>query len=191
MSAIGGGARILLSLALLAGCTHDFDTFAPSGPTDGAAADSVGTDSGVPDSTPADSSADTTRPDTAPPPCVEPGSKTFAGHCYFPTATAVTWSAGKSACAAAGGHLVTITSPGEEATVEVLQMGTDRWIGLSRPPGSPSTDASFQWVTAESMVYKSWAAGQPSGSGECGRLTSSGPWADMACSTTLTAICER
>ncbi|MGZ3476712.1 MAG: lectin-like protein [Polyangiales bacterium] len=136
-------------------------------------------------------------PDTTPPPmdvptlpCSEPGGVLYGGHCYFPI-NKRTWAVAHDFCASLGAHLVTITSAAEETLVESIRSGKDRWIGLSRPAGSPSTEASFVWVTAEAVSYKKWASGEPNGSGECVRLRASNDWGDQGCNTNLDAICER
>jgi hypothetical protein len=122
--------------------------------------------------------------------CTEAESKTLAGHCYFPI-NAMKWNNASNNCKGKGAHLATITSAAEETLVESIRAGKDRWIGLSRPPGSPSTEASFVWVTAEAVSFKSWASGEPNGSGECARILAAGSWADQNCNTSYDAICER
>ena len=165
---------------------------------DTALVDTAAGDSSVPDAVVTDTLAGDTRvdagvdvADTAAP-CPEAGAKTYLGHCYFPTPSPLSWDSAKAACTAASAHLVSITSPGEQAVVVTVRSG-DRWIGLSRPVGSPTGEASFSWVTAEAMTYKNWdaAAGEPNGSGECAKASFSGAWADQACSNKLFAVCER
>jgi hypothetical protein len=116
--------------------------------------------------------------------CPEAGSKTYMGHCYFPISSR-TFDGARSACAAAGAHLVTITSAGEQTLVNTVGTG-ERWIGLARFSGS----TSFRWVTMEAMTYTNWAAGEPNGSGYCARLRTDG-WADISCSQYFPAVCER
>jgi hypothetical protein len=123
-------------------------------------------------------------------PCTEAESKTLAGHCYFPI-NAMKWNNASNNCKGKGAHLATITSAAEQTLVESIRSGKDRWIGLSRPASSPSTEASFVWVTAEAVSYKKWASGEPNGSGECARVQAAGGWADQNCNTNYDAICER
>jgi hypothetical protein len=169
------------------------DTGTP--PTDtGVAPDTTVVDTGTPDTGKADTGVvlDTgvdTGADTAVP-CTEPESKTLAGHCYFPI-NPIKWNPASSSCTAKGAHLVTITSAAEETLVESIRPGKDRWIGLSRPASSPSTEASFVWVTGEAVSFKKWAGGEPNGSGECARVRASNDWGDQGCNTNLDAICER
>lgn len=165
------------SLALAAlmsvsvGCLYDFDKFAPGG----GAGDSGVTDTG----SPADGGG-----------CSEPGAKSSGGVCYFPTSSALSWNDAKAACAAAGGHLATVSSSAEETVVESVGTG-DRWIGLSRPSASPPKADSFTWITGEPMSYLKWGSGQPSGAGECGMMRGAAGWGDAACTTALVGVCER
>lgn len=165
---------------------------------DSSVIDSGAGDTSVSDTRVIDTAVDTTPRDTGVDvvdtavPCTETGAKTYLGHCYFPTAGTLSWDAAKAACVAASAHLVSITSAGEQAVVAGVKSG-DRWIGLSRPVGSPTGASSFTWVTAEAVTYTNWdtAAGEPNGSGECARLNAASLWADRACNNKLFAVCER
>ncbi len=187
----------LLLGSLMVGCLHDFDAFASG------AGDASPAEGSVLDGAPDTGSTDTGSSDTAKPPdgatdappgdagsCTEAGAKTFGGHCYFALSGTHTWDAGRTACTAAGAHLAVITSPEEETFVEGIASG-DRWIGLSRPAGSTSTDASFVWITGETSSFRAWASGEPNGTGLCARIRSSGSWGDQTCSNAYTVICER
>ena len=59
----------------------------------------------------------------------------------------------------AGGHLVTITSVGEQAQVEssLGVLATRYWIGAF----DSATEGTFQWVTGEAFSYTHWAPTQP------------------------------
>ncbi len=122
--------------------------------------------------------------------CLEPGSKTYEGHCYFPTAISRYWPNARDLCIMSGAHLATITSAGEQAVVASIASG-DRWIGLARPEGTAPVATSYKWLTAEPVGYTNWQVGEPNGSGYCARLRGDGTWADYGCATNLTAICER
>lgn len=163
---------VLATLSFSIGCTYDFDSYLPA-----SGADAGRTDTG----TTTDGGGGT---------CSEAGSKTYNGHCYFPTSKPAPFADAKAACEAAGAHLVTVGSGGEESIVESIGSG-DRWLGLSRSPGTPSRADSFKWITGEPMSYLRWGGSQPSGAGECGRVRSFGSWGDANCSDTLIGICER
>jgi hypothetical protein len=159
--------RLSLALAVaICGCAYDFDKYEPNGTTDA-------------------------RTETSTSGCTEAGSRTYSGHCYFPTTTPVAFAQAKAACESAGAHLVVVTSSGEQSAIESMASGSDRWIGLSRPAGSPNEVGRFTWVTGESPNYFKWDAGEPSGAGECGRMKRGGAWGDSSCASPILAICER
>lgn len=171
-----------LLLASLAGCSYDFESYTP---VDGDSA--LGTDTSSADSSAA---IDTAVTDGAAPSCTDAEARSFGGHCYFPL-PAANGNSAKTACEAKGAHLVTITSASEEAFVETLRAGRDRWIGLRRPPGSSPVKASFAWVTGEAVAFEKWDSGEPSGSGECVMLRSSNSWSDQDCTRSRDVVCER
>lgn len=155
----------LAGVALVCGCAYDFDKYEPNG---------------------------TTAADTGPVGgCTEAGSRTHNGHCYFPTTSPQSWAEAKTACEAAGAHLVSVTTSAEQAAIESMASGSDRWIGLSRPAGSANDVKLFSWVTGEAPNYFKWDIGEPSGAGECARMKRGGPWGDSSCASPILAICER
>lgn len=119
--------------------------------------------------------------------CTETGGKTYLGHCYFPISSR-TFTQARDACVAAGAHLVTITSAGEQSFVNTVGTASERWIGLAIFSGS----SSWRWITSEPMTYMNWdtAAGEPNGSGYCARLRGT-TWADIGCNSSYPAVCER
>ncbi len=122
---------------------------------------------------------------TVPPSCV---GYRYANRAYAVCTTDTTWSGASSTCASYGGHLVTITSAGEQSFLAGLVTGRS-WIGLHRPA------CTWQWVTGESIGYTRWDPGQPSsacGDQDCGVLWygSSWPWDDYWCSSTARYVCE-
>lgn len=156
----------LVGAIAVCGCAYDFDKYEPNGTTDAGGSETAGG-------------------------CTEPGSRTYAGHCYFPTTSPVSWAEAKAACEAAGAHLVAVTTSGEQAAIESMASGSDRWIGLSRPAGSPNEIGRFTWVTGEAPNYFKWDIGEPTGAGECGRMKRGGAWGDSSCASPILAICER
>ncbi len=202
----------LLAALMLTGCGYDFESYLDesavpdSAATDTANVDSAAVDTGSADSSeldtgtapPGDSAvADTTVPDVAVPDvaapdvaapdagaCTDAEGKVFGGHCYFPVGP-TNWNNARTICAGRSAHLVTITSAAEEAFVETLRPGADRWIGFRR------TGAMFEWITGEAASYTKWATGEPNGSGECARLRADNAWADQNCVQSEVALCER
>ena len=96
-------------------------------------------------------------------PVVFPASSGGTDHAYEvvldPSAT---YDAARSAAEALGGHLVSITSPAEQAFVEDLLVDSgvrsgSYWMGLERSgPG-----ADFAWTTGEAFTFDNFANGEP------------------------------
>jgi hypothetical protein len=135
---------------------------------------------------------------------------THDGHCYFLVGTSggLDWDHAKSECEASGAHLATITSSGEQTFVAAtfFPSSDDAWIGLSLEDtqSDPSNLCSlipdtcpFLWLTAEKLDYTAWATrsggdDEPNYTGACVRLQASDQaWADIDCSSTFRAVCER
>jgi hypothetical protein len=187
-------APLVLTCALAA-CMHNFDAFEPAPdatapPSDANAPDAGGSDVGPTDGT-TDDPAPSDAPSDSTAPCTETGAIALNGHCYFLTTASASWDTSRATCVAAGAHLVTIASASEQAAIEALAPTKDRWIGLSRPVGSPARDASYVWITGEPRTYTNWDSGEPNGSGECVRLRVGGRWAGNICASAVAAICER
>jgi len=94
------------------------------------------------------------------------------GHCYRVVSVPdlITWDAASAAATAAGGHLATISSAGENAFVFALSlMVTGAWaldsVGGDQGPwlGGRKIGSKWTWVTAEPWAYTDWAGGEPSG----------------------------
>ena len=71
------------------------------------------------------------------------------------------WSSANAAAKAAGGHLVTITTPAEQTFVQQLltdgNAGTGQyWMGFTR-----SNATAFGWITPEPVGYTHWQTGEP------------------------------
>jgi hypothetical protein len=156
---------VVVGAIAVGGCTYDFDKYEPNGSADGGGEAVAG--------------------------CSEAGSRTFGGHCYFPTPSPLSYADAKLACEAASAHLAVVTTSNEQAAIESMASGSDRWIGLSRPAGSANDVKLFTWVTGEAPNYFKWDIGEPSGAGECGRMKRGGPWGDSSCASPILAICER
>ena len=115
----------------------------------------------------------------------------YDGHFYevFVTTSDITWAAAKQACEAKNGHLVTITSEGENAAVATIvrTFSGSAWLGAYRPVcyGSHTGPHTFVWVTGEEWGYQNWDSGEPNDShpheGACENslhMYSSGKWND-------------
>jgi hypothetical protein len=150
---------------------------------DTAMADTMVVDTAMPDTAMPDTMIVDTAPDAVA--CTDAEGRVFGGHCYFPVGP-TNWNNARTICLGRTAHLVTITTAAEEAFVETMRPGIDRWIGLRRVGA-----AAFTWTTGEAIGYTKWAPGEPNGSGECARLRNTNEWADQNCNSTEVAICER
>lgn len=139
-----------------------------------------------------------------------PGAKynPQSGHCYWVISGGILgtdWAGRQNACANQGGHLVSITTPEENAFVQLLHKG-EVWIGAS--DGKSPQDATkgvYGWVTQEPFDYASWAPNEPNMSQtpagcipvigkcyeHCATQKQDGQWNDRGCAEGLDAICEQ
>lgn len=93
-------------------------------------------------------------------------AKEYNGHTYVAVKTDSTWSYAQELCAAMGGHLATVGDAGEQAFLERLAGGQERfWLGGFREPFDPD---SWQWVTGEPWAYTNWGEDEPNGFDEFG-----------------------
>ncbi|MEZ5340907.1 MAG: lectin-like protein [Acidimicrobiales bacterium] len=66
--------------------------------------------------------------------------------------------AGRAEAAAAGGHLVTITSASENEFIRsnfLGEGGSSIWLGFT----DAASEGTFAWVTGEPFVYTNWISG--------------------------------
>ena len=81
-------------------------------------------------------------------------------HSYKVFDTGMTWTEAASACKAAGGHLVTITSKEENDLVSgLVGLVSGRnfcWIGAKTDDKN-----TMRWITGETMSFTNWANGEP------------------------------
>lgn len=97
---------------------------------------------------------------------VKKDAKEYNGHSYVVVKTDSTWSYAQELCAAMGGHLATVGDAGEQAFLELLAGGQERfWLGGFREPFDPG---SWQWVTGEPWAYTNWGNDEPNGFDEFG-----------------------
>lgn len=86
----------------------------------------------------------------------------YNGNTYkFINDSSYTWNEAKEYCESLGGHLVTITSEGEQDAVYSFikdRIGDeDVYIGLS----DTDENGVWNWVTEEELSYTNWAEGEP------------------------------
>ncbi len=85
----------------------------------------------------------------------------YEGSKYFVTTSAQTWTAGKNFAENNGGHLVVIDSELENDFIQnnINPPSGSVWIGLN----NVGTGSTFNWVTAEPVIYTNWQNGEPNG----------------------------
>ena len=88
----------------------------------------------------------------------------YKGHRYKLFNEGMTWQQAKKYCESIGGHLVTITSEGEQSFVyDLLMMNGEKnsyWLG-----GFKGSNGNWRWVTNEPFNYTKWGWNQPDGDG--------------------------
>jgi hypothetical protein len=94
------------------------------------------------------------------------GGVVYNEHEYLLITDAKKWDDAKADCEARGGHLVTITSAGENTFVHSLAGPRHVWLGLSDAQQEGNWN---QWITGESCVvgvdYTNWNTGEPNNYG--------------------------
>ena len=101
------------------------------------------------------------------------------GHSYQRFDTTLDWNSAKTACAALGGHLATITSQAENDWIQGNLMNGiyQIWLG-----GTDSAqEGVWKWITGEAWNYTNWSYGEPNGGTGENHLTiwnSAGVWND-------------
>jgi hypothetical protein len=126
------------------------------------------------------------------------------GHCYRVNEAELTYAEASQACAAAGGHLVTIGSEVENELAEQLHDG-EHWLGASDGLGDKTPGVgTYTWVDGSSWEYTYWEDNQPNAFEtdcpdeddeadcfeHCAFQTDEGDWNDRSCWHTIASICE-
>jgi len=99
----------------------------------------------------------------------------YNGHSYYRSTGSMTWTSAKQACINMGGHLVTITSSGENNFV--FNTWPSGWIGFT----DEVVEGQWRWVTGESVVYTNWNGGEPNNAGneDYAQFVNGGRWNDL------------
>lgn len=93
--------------------------------------------------------------------------KSFQGHTYRFVAQKRSWHVAKESAERAGGHLVVIESPKENAFVADLVSQAcggapqETWIGLS----NDNEAGQWTWVAGKKLKYTNWNTGEPNNTG--------------------------
>jgi hypothetical protein len=110
----------------------------------------------------------------------------YGGHSYYRSTGNATWTTARTNCSNMGGHLVTITTSGEQSFIYGLW--PSGWIGLT----DEVTEGTWQWVTGETYSYKNWNSGEPNNSGneDYVQFVSNGKWNDLNNNSSLAYVLE-
>jgi hypothetical protein len=110
----------------------------------------------------------------------------YNGHSYYRSTGSAYWLDAKANCAAMGGHLVTVTTSGENSFLYTLW--PSGWIGLT----DEVTEGTWKWVTGEAYSYTSWNPGEPNNSGneDYVQFVGGGKWNDLPNNYSLPYVLE-
>jgi len=110
----------------------------------------------------------------------------YNGHSYYRSTGNAYWLDAKSNCAAMGGHLVTITTSGENSFI--FGIWPSGWIGLT----DEVTEGTWKWVTGETYSYTSWNPGEPNNAGneDYVQFVGGGKWNDLPNNYSLPYVLE-
>jgi hypothetical protein len=140
-------------------------------------------------------------PPPPPPSACAAGETELAGHCYFLTPSAQSFSLAQATCSArgAGWNLASIESAAENSSVSSLVAGTEFWLSGS----DSATEGTFVWANGSTFwtgglsgaaptgAYANFVSGEPNDSGDCVRIVSGGQWRDVSCTASYRAVCEK
>jgi hypothetical protein len=110
----------------------------------------------------------------------------YNGHSYYRSTGTAVWTTARTNCSNMGGHLVTITTSGEQSFIYGLW--PSGWIGLT----DEVTEGTWRWVTGETYSYKNWNNGEPNNSGneDYVQFVSNGKWNDLKDGNNLAYVLE-
>uniref|UniRef100_A0A4W4E5D0 C-type lectin domain-containing protein n=1 Tax=Electrophorus electricus TaxID=8005 RepID=A0A4W4E5D0_ELEEL len=87
------------------------------------------------------------------------GWKFFSGKCYYFSTDEETWTASRDACVAAGGHLVIVSSSGEQDFLKRSKPGSGAefyWIGLT----DAVVEGEWHWLDGTKLSQLSSREGE-------------------------------
>jgi len=123
------------------------------------------------------------------------------GHYYEAVSSTVDWTSARDAAAkktysGMTGHLVTVTSSGENEFIRTTVLGGlsgSWWIGGYQPANSTEPAGNWRWVTGETWSWTNWNSGEPNNSGGedvAEMYSGNGYWNDNKSSATRNYIVE-
>jgi hypothetical protein len=99
----------------------------------------------------------------------------YNGHSYYRSTSSMRWTDAKVACENMGGHLVTPTTPAENAFI--YSVWPSGWIGLT----DQVQEGVWKWVTGEPFTWANWNGGEPNNAGneDYIQFVGGGRWNDL------------
>jgi formylglycine-generating enzyme required for sulfatase activity len=96
------------------------------------------------------------------------------------------WSTLRAYAESVGGHLATVTSPGESAFLvnRLLVADSFCFVGGVQPASAPEPATDWRWVTGEPLIWTNWSPGEPNNYSQSVdedsmAIWGSGQWADV------------
>lgn len=85
------------------------------------------------------------------------------GNYYMVYDESMEWDEAEEQCESMGGHLVTITTSGEQNFINSLELNcTDYWMGAT----DADEEGEWKWLTGETWQYENWHEDQPDNAGQ-------------------------
>ena len=115
----------------------------------------------------------------------------YQNHSYEAYSTQVSWATAKTACESAQGHLVTISSEGENSFVQSIAGSTTRaWLGMT----DDGAEGFWRNITGESAWFTKWGTNEPNNLGGAenwgAMYVATGLWLDLPASWNAGYVCE-
>lgn len=101
---------------------------------------------------------DKTIPDSSKVRIIPSEAQKWNGNYYMVYEDSMEWDEAEKQCEAMGGHLVTITTSGEQNFINSLELEcTDYWMGGT----DVDVEGKWRWITGEDWQYENWHEKQP------------------------------
>lgn len=110
----------------------------------------------------------------------------YNGHSYYRSTGSAFWTTARQNCIDMGGHLVTVTTSGENSFI--FGIWPSGWIGLT----DEVNEGTWRWVTGETYSYTSWNPGEPNNAGneDYVQFVGGGKWNDLPNNVSLPYVLE-
>ncbi|KAM3608354.1 uncharacterized protein V6R79_023649 [Siganus canaliculatus] len=120
------------------------------------------------------------------------GWRLFSSSCYLLSSKSGTWDEARQDCRDRGADLIVIHSQKvQELIFGLIQNAA--WIGLT----DREEEGTWKWVDGTAPTFLNWRENQPDngaghlGEEDCVHVSLNGLWNDLACTSSLSWICEK